>query len=483
MNKCHLYKIYFTTEMEPGKKMPNKRLLLNKLNKSLMKLPDNPLVEYLGALSLELVPQKLYSGKRQLHWNLEVLGMLPEEEEPECLEEEQIALEESENDKKVPPFITMLMQGNTDGEMQAPQPFAEDQNFDDMVVPMLLNKLGELLNVPKEVKVDVEALPLTEELKAQVDNKPAYRRDAKRATDGEEVEEANYSNSMVLHRNSNPKEAMAELQGMIGIKAVKQKLMEIFATAKIAVERKKLGMGKMPIALHMLFTGNPGSAKTSVARLLGPILAGMGVVKTPKVVECTRADLVDKYVGWTAKKVKKMFFKARGGILFIDEAYSLVGSDKDFGPEAITAIVSEMENHRDDVIVIFAGYPKKMEEFLNNNEGLRSRITFRLDFPDYSAEELTAIVQHMAAKYDYVLSEGAQKKCQALAEKARQAENFGNGRFARNLLETAVMRQAVRLSGKTVTPKEFTVLTEEDFVSTELNLPKEKKTNPIGIVA
>ena len=179
---------------------------------------------------------------------------------------------------------------------------------------------------------------------------------------------------------------------------------QIINTAKIRQSRSKMGLDNYNVSQHMLFTGNPGSAKTTVARLMAEILKQEGVLETGHFVECGRADLVGKYVGWTAQIVQKKFREAVGGILFIDEAYALVDDTNSFGAEAINTIVQEMENRRDNVIVIFAGYPDKMEHFLSENEGLRSRIAFHLDFPDYNAEEMLQILELMVKNKGYVIN-------------------------------------------------------------------------------
>ena len=196
---------------------------------------------------------------------------------------------------------------------------------------------------------------------------------------------------------------------------------------------------------HMIFTGNPGSAKTTVARLVAEIFKNEDVVETGEFVECGRADLIGKYVGWTAPTVKAKFRRARGGVLFIDEAYSLVDDTGSFADEAIDTIVQEMENHRDDVIVIFAGYPDKMKTFLEKNEGLRSRIAFHVDFPDYNSCELMDIMKLMMKENAYTMTPDAEREAMRIFESVQGTENFGNGRFARNVLEQAQMRQSSRL--------------------------------------
>ena len=192
-----------------------------------------------------------------------------------------------------------------------------------------------------------------------------------------------------------------ELQKMVGLTDVKKVVDEILATAKMQKMRKSMGFPKLQTSMHMLFSGNPGTAKTTVARLLAQVLKEEEVLKNGHIVECGRQDLVGKYVGWTAQIVEDKFLSARGGILFIDEAYSLVEDGRTYGAEAINTIVQQMENYRDEVIVIFAGYQEKMQEFLQQNEGLASRIAFHLNFPDYSADELTQILELMLEKSAY----------------------------------------------------------------------------------
>ncbi|MDO4178158.1 MAG: AAA family ATPase [Phascolarctobacterium sp.] len=262
-------------------------------------------------------------------------------------------------------------------------------------------------------------------------------------------------------------DAYSELMNMVGLTDVKLLVKQLLATHKINQQRQKEGLKNAKQVLHMLFSGNAGSAKTTVARLLAKILATSGITKSDKLVECSRADIVGKYVGWTANLVQEKFEAAKGGVLFIDEAYSLVGSGNDFGQEAITSLVQLMENHRDDVVVIFAGYPDKMQEFLNQNEGLKSRIAFHLNFPDYDAREMISILELMVDKQDYELSNDARFKCEEIFANALKEDNFGNGRFVRNLLEQAIMQHALRLSeqpGEEYDKKSLKTLSSEDFI-------------------
>ncbi len=234
----------------------------------------------------------------------------------------------------------------------------------------------------------------------------------------------------------------------------------------------------------MIFTGNPGSAKTTVARILANLLKEEGVLESGAFVECGRADLVGKYVGWTAQIVKKKFMEARGGVLFIDEAYSMVEENGQFGDEAINTIVQEMENYRDEVMVIFAGYPDRMKDFIDKNEGLKSRIAFYVDFPDYSVEELLLIMDLMVKKREYTLTEAARKKAKALMQKGCSNKDFGNGRFVRNVVEQAIMKQSLRLyeeiqSGKDISDEELSLLREEDLEVEDI-LPKEESKHIVG---
>ena len=231
----------------------------------------------------------------------------------------------------------------------------------------------------------------------------------------------------------------------------------------------------------MIFTGNPGTAKTTVARLFAKIMKENGLLSRGQLIEVGRGDLVGKYVGWTAQIVKSKFADASGGVLFIDEAYSLVDEHSgSYGDEAINTIVQEMENHRADVVVIFAGYPDKMERFINKNPGLRSRVAFHVPFADYTSEELCLIAQLMGKKNGMKIETSALTKLERAFAIARESSDFGNGRYVRNLFEQAKMSQAERLLEKdfdSITPDEIITITAEDIV-----LPEEKKsaTRKIG---
>ena len=248
-------------------------------------------------------------------------------------------------------------------------------------------------------------------------------------------------------KDSKPKgSAFEELESMIGLDSAKKMIHQALDSYKAQKLFKDKGLPDDSICNHMIFTGNPGTAKTTVARLFARILKDNDVISTGRIVEAGRADLVGKYVGWTAPAVKRKFKQAMGGILFIDEAYSLV-DDRDgmYGDEAINTIVQEMENHRDELIVIFAGYPDKMEGFLDKNPGLRSRIAHYIHFEDYDTEDLCRIADHIASKMGLVIDEDAMARIREVMEEARSQSDFGNGRYVRNVIEKARMAQSSRL--------------------------------------
>ena len=291
-------------------------------------------------------------------------------------------------------------------------------------------------------------------------------------------------------RAAAPSEGSYEkLQALVGLDSVKTLVDRILAAHKLFQLRKGWGLTLKQGLPHMTFSGNPGSAKTTVARLLAGILKERGLLPEGKFVECGRADLVGQYVGWTAKIVKSKFSEAKGGVLFIDEAYALVDDKRGlFGDEAIHTIVQEMENHREDVLVIFAGYSDRMREFIERNEGLRSRVVFHVEFPDYDEEELTEILKRMATEKGLRLSRGCAEKCRDLFRAARRQKDFGNGRFVRNLLEDAMLRQAERLTAegkaREITKRMAQTLCAEDFEGdTSAFGVKQKKKRPAGFMA
>ncbi|HSW09352.1 MAG TPA: AAA family ATPase [Bacillota bacterium] len=247
-------------------------------------------------------------------------------------------------------------------------------------------------------------------------------------------------------------DVLGELDSLIGLAEVKRLVKEIRAFAVIQARRAREGLAAEATALHMIFRGNPGTGKTTVARLLGKILHGAGVLENGHVVEVERADLVGQYVGHTAQRTREQIRRASGGILFIDEAYSLArGGDKDFGREAIDTLVKAIEDHK-DFIVILAGYRLEMRAFILANPGLRSRFPLHLDFPDYTGGELLAIADLMLREREYRLDREAHQELAWRFDGQRPREggpdNAGNARLVRNVIEQAMRRQACRLLGQ-----------------------------------
>lgn len=264
-------------------------------------------------------------------------------------------------------------------------------------------------------------------------------------------------------------EVKSELNEIIGLSEVKDYVLSLEQNYIIQRLREARGMKADVPTMHMIFTGNPGTGKTTIARLVSRYLKAMGVLSGGQLIEVTRADLVGKYVGHTAPLTQQVIRSALGGVLFIDEAYSLYrGADDSFGLEAIDTIVKGMEDHREDLIVILAGYTKEMEAFLTANSGLRSRFPNIIEFPDYTAEELLAITKLTAKKKGYTIDETCETPLLQYYEKrqATDARTAGNGRLVRNLVEDAILNQSRRLTGGDVTrltEAELAALLSEDF--------------------
>lgn len=262
-------------------------------------------------------------------------------------------------------------------------------------------------------------------------------------------------------------EIYQELKGLIGLKKVKKLIEEIQAFVEIQKRREKEKLIAEPLVLHMIFRGNPGTGKTTVARIIGKLFKEIGVLTKGHLIEVERADLVGEYIGHTAQRTREQIKKALGGILFIDEAYSLArGGEKDFGKEAIDTMVKAMEDHKDNLILILAGYQKEMSQFLKTNPGLKSRFPIHIDFPDYNLSELINIADLMLSSRQYSLTEGAREELKNLLLKQRgpEFEHSGNARLVRNLIERAIRKQAVRLIEKrNVSRNELIIITKEDF--------------------
>ena len=262
-------------------------------------------------------------------------------------------------------------------------------------------------------------------------------------------------------------DAFKELNDLIGLNSIKKLLFEIYAFSMIQRKRQQEGLLSDGMVLHALFKGNPGTGKTTVARLIGKIYKSIGILQRGHVVEIERADLVGEYIGHTAQKTRDQLKKASGGILFIDEAYSLArGGEKDFGREAIDTLVKGMEDYKDNLILILAGYKGEMEYFLQSNPGLRSRFPLQIDFPDYTTLELMEIAEYMLKKREYQLNPQAKSVLyNFLARSVMLGDSKeGNARLVRNIIEKSIRRQAVRLISKqTLTKQELMLLVAEDM--------------------
>lgn len=262
--------------------------------------------------------------------------------------------------------------------------------------------------------------------------------------------------------------AFWELNQLVGLAEVKQLVEEIKAYIEIGEQRAAHHLKCEQLVLHMIFSGNPGTGKTTVARLLGGLFKGMGVLTRGHLVEVERADLVGEYIGHTALKTREQLQKAMGGLLFVDEAYSLGrGGEKDFGKEAIDVLVKAMEDYRHDFILILAGYRLEMASFLKLNPGLSSRFPIQIAYPDYSVAELLEIAEMMARQRHYRFSETAKKKLQLYLAEQRCQINFSNARLVRNLLEKSIRRQALRLSRQKVLSREELITIEDTDLAVE----------------
>lgn len=275
------------------------------------------------------------------------------------------------------------------------------------------------------------------------------------------------------------KSCLLEMDHLVGLSHIKSFVKEIYAWLEIQKRRQSLGLAAEQQVLHMIFSGNPGTGKTTVARVLSRLFKELGVLSKGHLIEVERADLVGEYIGHTAQKTREHVRKALGGILFIDEAYSLArGGEKDFGKEAIDTLVKAMEDHKDDFMLILAGYTEEMEHFLRLNPGLPSRFPIHLRFPDFTLDELMIIAERMVTAREYRLSMGAKEKLrQHLKDQQDKGDlSFGNARHVRNVIEQSIRYQALRLFHLKATSREDLMTLRTEDICLGANQKKEENS-------
>jgi len=275
-------------------------------------------------------------------------------------------------------------------------------------------------------------------------------------------------------RDTNVQEVLQELdRELVGLAPVKKRIEDIAAFLVVSKARSQLGLEAATPSLHMSFTGNPGTGKTTVALKMAQILHRLGYVRKGHVVSVTRDDLVGQYIGHTAPKTKEVLKRAMGGVLFIDEAYYLYRpeNERDYGQEAIEILLQVMENNRDDLVVILAGYKDRMDTFFKSNPGMSSRIAHHIDFPDYGEGELMQIADRMLAGQHYHFGAGAREAFEQYIARRMQQPHFANARSVRNALDRARLRAASRVFAvrdRALTESDLTTLVPEDILASRV---------------
>ncbi|MFW6015344.1 MAG: AAA family ATPase [bacterium] len=262
------------------------------------------------------------------------------------------------------------------------------------------------------------------------------------------IKDNKYISENNLKSNNNLDLTLNEMDNLVGLNSIKKIIREYIAYIQIQDIRKRYNLKTKPVVMHMIFKGNPGTGKTTIARMVGKIFKEIGFLNNGNIIEAERADLVGEYIGHTAQKTRKLIDKALGGVLFVDEAYSLArGGEKDFGKEAIDTMVKAMEDNKDNLIIILAGYRDEMDYFLETNPGLSSRFAIQLDFPDYTIDQLVKIADLMYKEREYILSKRSKYYIYNILSKIRFKESKynGNARTVRNLVEKSIRRHAKRI--------------------------------------